>query len=76
MKSYADNKAYVKPSDFKVGDSVLVKNTGISKAQTPCGSIPLEIIAKKGSMVTAQRGEQDHKKFILQTFYWKSSRRE
>ena len=57
MKRYADNKAYVKPSDFKVGDSVLVKNTSISKAQTPYDSIPLEIIAKKGSMVTAQRGE-------------------
>ena len=47
MKRYADNKAYVKPSDFKVGDSVLVKNTSISKAQTPYDSIPLEIIAKK-----------------------------
>ena len=33
MKSYADNKAYVKPSDFKIGDSILVKNAGISKAQ-------------------------------------------
>ena len=57
MKSYADNKAYVKPSDFKIGDSLLVKNAGISKAQAPYDSRPLEIIAKKGTMITAQRGE-------------------
>ena len=58
MKQYADNKAYVRPSPLSVGDPVLLKNSHATKADTPFQPTPLVIIAKKGSMVTAQRGTQ------------------
>ena len=58
MKRYADNKNYVTPSTIDVGDSVLLKNTTRSKALTPFQPTPLVIIAKKGTMLTAQRGFQ------------------
>ena len=58
MKTHADNKQYVQPSDLKVGDNVLVKNMGVDKSKSAFNSQPLTIVEKKGSMITAQRGEQ------------------
>ena len=58
MKRYADMKAYVKPSNLQVGDDVLVKSTDISKSKLPYQPEPLTVVAKKGSMITAKRGEQ------------------
>ena len=57
MKGYADNKRYVKESSINIGDNVLVKTTGVMKG-TPYDSRPLTVVDKKGSMITAQRGEQ------------------
>ena len=57
MKGYADNKRYVKESTINIGDVVHVKNTGVMKG-TPYDSRPLIVVDKKGSMITAQRGEQ------------------
>lgn len=57
MKAYADNKQYVKESNVKIGDNVLVKNTGIMK-KTPYNPHPLTVTAKKGSMITAERDGQ------------------
>ena len=57
MKRYADLKAYVKPSTLAVGDPVLVKDTSL-RPLTPYQPVPLTIVDKKGSMVTAQRGQQ------------------
>ena len=57
MKEYADKKAYVQPSKFKEGDAVLLKNPRPFNS-TPYKPIPLIITRKKGTMITAQRGQQ------------------
>ena len=57
MKHYADQKAYVKPSGINVNDPVLVKDTS-SYPQTPYQPIPMTVVKKKGSIITAQRGHQ------------------
>jgi len=55
MKTYADNKRYVKPWTIKEGDAVFVKRDDIKKkSDTPYDPRPLIIMEKKGSMVTAQ----------------------
>ena len=52
MKEYADNKRYVKPSNAKEGDTVLVKrDDSKKKSDTPYDPRPLIIVEKKGSMV-------------------------
>ena len=53
IKQYADTKTYVKPSDLRVGDTVIVKSDHTSKALTPYQPNPMTIIKKKGSMITA-----------------------
>ena len=59
IKQYADRKAYVKPNDLKVGDTVIVRSDNTSKALTPYQPNPMTIIKKKGSMITAtHKGSQ------------------
>ena len=59
IKQYADRKAYVKPNDLRVGDTVIVKSNNTSKALTPYQPNPMTIIKKKGSMITAtHKGSQ------------------
>ena len=59
IKQYADRKAYVKPNDLRVGDTVIVKSDNTSKALTPYQPNPMTIIKKKGSMITAtHKGSQ------------------
>ena len=58
MKAYADSKAYVRPSDIQMGDSVVVKDTSIKKSGTPYDPEPLEVVQKKGSMITAENGRK------------------
>lgn len=55
MKQNADNKPYVKPSKFQIGDQVLLKEHSCSKPSTPYNPVPLTVIQKKGIMVTARR---------------------
>ena len=58
MKEYADNKRYVKPSNAKEGDTVLVKrDDSKKKSDTPYDPRPLIIVEKKGSMVTAENDD-------------------
>ena len=71
MKEYADNKRYVRPSNAKEGDTVLVKrDDSKKKSDTPYDPRPLIIVEKKGSMVTAQNDDGMHpsyeKLFVLQ----------
>ena len=55
MKTYADAKAYVRPSQIKEGDTVLVRRDDMKrKRDTPYRPEPYVVIAKKGSMVTAR----------------------
>ena len=59
MKEYADRKNYVKPSDIRVGDTVLVKrDNSYRKSLTPYDPKPYEVTERKGSMVTASSGEK------------------
>ena len=57
MKTHFENKRCVKPSQFKVGDSVLVKQEKKDKLTTPFNPQPLKIKEKKGSMITATDGQ-------------------
>jgi hypothetical protein len=57
MKTHFENKHCVKPSQFKVGDSVLVKQEKKDKLTTPFNPKPLKIKEKKGSMITARDGQ-------------------
>lgn len=53
MKYYADKRNNAKQSHLKEGDKVIVKQKKHNKLSTPYEIEPLEIIAKKGSMITA-----------------------
>ena len=53
MKEHADNKRYVKRSNAKEGDTVLVKK----KSDTPYDPRPHFIVEKKGSMITAENDD-------------------
>jgi hypothetical protein len=57
MKKHFENKHCVKPSQFKVGDSVLVKQEKKDKLTPPFNPTPLKIKEKKGSMITAADGQ-------------------
>ena len=55
MKTYADAKAYVRLSEIKEGDTVLVRRDDTKrKRDTPYRPEPYVVIAKKGSMVSAR----------------------
>ena len=55
MKTYADAKAYVRPSEIKEGDTVFIKCDDTKrKRDTPYRPEPYVVIAKKGSMVAAR----------------------
>jgi transposase InsO family protein len=58
MKSYADEKRHARESDTKIGDTVIVKQTKHNKLSTPYDPRPYTVQDRKGSMVTARRGEQ------------------
>jgi len=55
MKGYANNKRYVKPSDIRVGDSVLVRKEAINKATPAYEAEPLRVQCGKGTRVVAKR---------------------
>ena len=55
MKAHADNKAYVKPCNISPGESALVKRPfSLSKGGTVYDPIPMSVVSKKGSMITAE----------------------
>jgi transposase InsO family protein len=55
MKKYADEKRKARPSQLKIGDTVLVRQVKQNKLSTYFDPIPFKIIRKKGSRVTAVR---------------------
>ena len=57
MKKHFENKHCIKPSQFKVGDSVLVKQEKKDKLTPPFNPTPLKIKEKNGSMITAADGQ-------------------
>ena len=56
MKEYADQRRQSKTSDMKVGNIVLVQQPKTNKLPTPFNPHPYKVVARKGSMVTAERG--------------------
>ena len=55
MKKYADDKRNAKPSDLKIGDTVLVKQDKQNKLSTPFNPEPYKITARNGTMITAKK---------------------
>ena len=53
MKNYGD-RFHRKQLPIKIGDTVLVKQPMQSKVSTPFNPRPLEVVDKKGSMITAK----------------------
>ena len=58
MKLYADQQRHSKTSKIEEGNVVLVRNQRQGKLQAPFQSTPYRVIRKKGSMITAQRGDR------------------
>ena len=59
MKSYADRKNNAKPSQLKVGDTVLVKQEKKDKLTTPFNPKPMKIVETKGTMITAKSCDEE-----------------
>ena len=57
MKKLADSKVYVRESPLQLGDAV-IKRQGRKRSVPPYDEKPLIIMPKKGSMITAGRGEK------------------
>ena len=55
MKMNADKKRKARKSEFKIGDTVLVKQERKNKMSTPFNPKPLTIVDIKGTMITASR---------------------
>ena len=69
MKRKADGKTYVKPSNLKPGDTVLVKRPyNMSHGNTPYEEMPYTVTARKGSMVSARN---DHKSVTRNSSFFK-----
>ena len=59
MRTYADARRHTKPSTLQNGDMVLVKQKRQNKLTPPFCPAPYEITSRKGSMVTARRGQHE-----------------
>lgn len=59
MKQNFEERHYVKPSNFKIGESVLVKQEKKDKLTTPFNPTPLTVKTKKGTMITASDGHKE-----------------
>lgn len=57
MKKYADKRNHAKESDLQIGDKVLIKQEKENKMSTPFKPVPYEVKDRKGSMITARRGD-------------------
>ena len=56
IKEYTDHRRQCKPNDIRVGDKVLIRQPKINKLSTPFHPYRYKVVARKGSMVTAERG--------------------
>jgi predicted RNA-binding protein len=56
MKEYADQRRRSETSGTKVGDVVLIRQPKTNKLSTPFNPHPYKVVARKGSMVTAEHG--------------------
>jgi hypothetical protein len=59
MKQYADDKSGARENDLEVGDYVLVKQNKTNKLSTPCNPNPMEVVNKKGTMITVRNDHRE-----------------
>ncbi|XP_014678409.1 PREDICTED: uncharacterized protein K02A2.6-like [Priapulus caudatus] len=59
MKSYADYKRPARESRIQIGDTVIVKQQRSNKLSTPYDPRQYKVQNRKGSMVTAKRGDHE-----------------
>ncbi len=64
MKRYADHKSYVKKSDIKVGDWVLVKQLKKNKLTPAYNPEPHEVVRRNGSQLIANRYDKVIKRHV------------
>lgn len=57
MRTYADARRHTQPCNLQTGDAVLVKQQRKNKLTPPFCPRPYQVTARKGSMVTAGRGD-------------------
>ena len=57
MKQYADRRTNAKPSNLQPGDTVLVKQRRVNKNSTPYKLTAYEVVARKGTMITAKNDD-------------------
>ena len=58
MKEYADSRRSATVPDLQVGDNVIVRQPATSKVTTAYRPEPLQITARKGSMITASNSQR------------------
>ena len=58
MKQNADRRAHSKPSDIKVGETVLIRQRKKNKFTTKFDPSPFQVVRVRGTMVTAVRNEK------------------
>ncbi|XP_048735644.2 uncharacterized protein K02A2.6-like [Ostrea edulis] len=59
MKQYADSKSGAKENNLEIGDNVLIKQNQTNKMSTPYNPNPMEIINKKGTLITARNEDRE-----------------
>ena len=57
MNQYADRRTNAKPSNLQPGDIVLVKQRSVNKNSTPYKPTTYEVVARKGTMITANNDD-------------------
>ena len=58
MKEYADAKQRARPSQLKVGDTVLARQRKLNKFCTRFDPVPFKVVRKRGTMITASRNRK------------------
>jgi len=70
MKCYAGKRLHAEAKPIDVGDTVLVKQPQLNKLSTPFNPTPLVVTERKGTMVTALRGDGSK---VTRNFYMSRS---
>ena len=59
MAAYADDRRNTKPLGLLPGSQVLVKQKKVTKLTPPFSPHPYQVVERKGSMITARRGDHE-----------------
>jgi hypothetical protein len=71
MKRSADDKIYVKESDLRIGDKVLVRQPRLCKTTSPFNPLPYEVIARNGSQLMVRKGSHVMERHVNHCKKWK-----